>query len=333
MNFVDIHTHFVPPALIEALESRGRTMGINVVQAANGDKFVELPDGFRTTLPFFEELTSIEYRLAQQDRMGIGVQVMSGWNDLYAYQLDPRAGQEFTRLANEIQATTAAAHPDKLRAMATVPLQSGAVAAEEIRHASKNLGIRSVQIGTSIVGRNLDTPDLDPFWAACQELEILIVIHPSRVDMSGRLEKYFMSNFVGNPTETTIAAASMLYGGVFDRFPNLRVCLVHGGGNVPYQIGRLDQGYATNAGARSIAKHKPSAYFGRFWFDTLTYSVPALRYLVDLAGPEHVLYGTDVPFAIAERDMTERFDAALPQISAEERSLIAGENTTRLIAP
>lgn len=332
MEFVDIHTHFVPPELVSTLETQRHRLGINVIETGDGKKFIELPNGFRTTLPLFDELTSLDLRLAQQERMGIGIQVLSGWNDLYAYQLDPRAGQEFCRLANDIQAAVAAGRPDKLRAMATVPLQSGARAADEIRYAAGSVGMRAVQIGTSIQGRNLDTTDLDPFWGACQELEILIVIHPSRVEMSGRLEKYFMSNFVGNPTETTIAAASMLYGGVFDRFPSLKVCLVHGGGFVPYQFGRLDQGYATNAGARSIAKHKPSHYLDHFWFDTLTYSVPALRYLVDLAGPEHVLYGTDVPFPIAERDMTERFDAVLEKTTDGDRSLIAGGNAKKLLA-
>lgn len=327
---IDVHAHFVPPALIAALEREGPRFGVRIEEDEQGGKRARFADDFRTYYAFFPGLTDLEARLAQQERMGIGLQVLSGWMDMVGYGLDPRHGQALSRLANEVMADLVGQHPERLLGMATVPLQDGALAAEELRHATGRLGFRAVQIGTNVKGRNLDDPDLEPFWAACQEGGVLVFIHPHRVAALDRLASYFTVNLLGNPIETTIAAASLLFGGVLERFPELNVCLAHAGGFLPYQLGRLDHGYAVKPEARQHAPRRPGAYFDRLSFDTISHGEPALAYLLHLAGPERLLFGTDVPFPMADEQMLDMLER-LPDLDAEGRQLIAGGNARRLL--
>src|SRR5215208_5262141 len=210
---IDVHAHFVPPELIRALEREGARLGVRIEEDAQGAKRARFAGEFQTYYTLFEGLTDLPRRIELQERMGIERQVLSGWMDMVGYDLEPRHGQELSRLANEALADLVRQHPRRLLGMATVPLQDGALAAEELRHATRALGFRAVQIGTNVNGRNLDDESLDPFWAACQEVGALIFIHPHRVAAADRLANYFTINTLGNPFETTRAAASLLYGG------------------------------------------------------------------------------------------------------------------------
>jgi aminocarboxymuconate-semialdehyde decarboxylase len=214
--------------------------------------------------------------------------------------------------------------------MATAPLQDGRLAAEELRYAVR-LGMRAVQIGSHVAGRNLDDPDHDPFWRVCQDEGLFILIHPVQPLGAPRFDRYGFVYLVGNPTEVGLAGACLILGGVLERFPALTVCLVHGGGPLPYQFGRLDHGFATRADTQETATIPPREQLKRLYFDTLTYSEPALRYLIDLVGPEHVLFGTDTPFPIAERDPLRLIQSRIAGLPAGDQALILGGNAERLI--
>lgn len=326
---VDSHAHLVPPALIDALSHAGRRLGVWIETDEHGCQRAVFADSFRTYYPFFPNLVDLPTRLRELNARGIGIQILAPWMDLVGYGLEAWQGQELSRLANETLAELVRQYPSRLRGVATVPLQEAHRAADELGYAVRQLGFRAVQIGTNVNGRNLDDAALDPFWTACQELDAFVFIHPHRVAAADRLTEYFTSNLLGNPFETTLAAASLLFGGVFERFPTLKVCLAHAGGFLPYQLGRLDHGYAVKPEARRRAPRPPSAYLDHFYFDTLSHFEPALTYLLDLVGPERLLFGTDMPFPMADPRMRERLEH-LPALPPADHALILNGNASRL---
>lgn len=330
MAIVDIHCHFIAPALLDALEREGHRLGLTVVLDDEGGRRVRFPNGWRTVNPVFPALIDLNERVTLQKAEGIDRQVLSGWNDLTGYALPPGAGLELSRLQNDTLASAVRDNPTRLRAMATAPLQDGALAAAELRRAVVTLGMRAVQIGSHVAGRNLDDPSLDPFWRVCQDEGVFVLVHPVQPAASDRLARYGLVNLVGNPFEVWLAGTSLLLGGVLERFPALTVCLVHGGGGLPFQFGRLDRGFASRADTRSVASVAPSDLLRRLYFDTLTYSGPSLRYLIDLVGPERVLFGTDTPFPIAEPAPLAAVQRRIAHLPTADQALILGETAERL---
>ncbi len=187
-------------------------------------------------------------------------------------------------------------------------MQEPAAAVEELGYCVRQLGMRAVELGTNVNGHSLDDPAFDPVWAAAQEMDVLVFLHPLEPAGEERMRNYWQFNSVGNPLETTLAATSLIYGGVLDRFPRLRVCLAHGGGFLPYQIARYDRGFEMHAVCRGAAA-PPSSYLGRFFYDSITFSTSALDFLASVVGPERLVLGTDYPFAfgdpLAPRRVTE----------------------------
>src|SRR5205823_3601252 len=164
------------------------------------------------------------------------------------------------------------------------------------------LGFRGVEIGTNVAGWNLDDPALDPFWSAAASLGAFIFIHPFNTldTVTPRLRSYYFNNLIGNPLDTAIAGASLIFGGVLERFPGLKICLAHGGGYLPYQIGRLQHGYNVRSEAKARAQRQPIDSFRQLYFDSLTHLQASLDFLIKLVGSEHVMVGTDYPFDMAD---------------------------------
>ncbi|WP_166351391.1 amidohydrolase family protein [Phytoactinopolyspora limicola] len=325
----DVHAHAIPDGLIHTLRRDGPSLGVEIVDTDRGTQ-VRVADG-PPSAPLDPLLSDLPARLAAMDRGGVDVQVVSPFIGLTAYSLPAEAGARYSRLFNELMASTAAQAPDRLRALATVPLQSGDLAARELTYAVEHLGMAGVEIGTSRPGGQVDDPDLEPFWAAANHLRCLVLIHP----MSGTShhEPYFLGNLVANPAQTTLAAARLMFGGVLDRFPDLRICLVHGGGFLPYQAGRLEHGFATYGqrwGARLDTS--PAELIRRFSYDTVLHSPTALRALLDQVGADRVLVGTDYPFAMGDDDPAGTL-AAVPALTSAQHDLIRRDNARRLLTP
>jgi aminocarboxymuconate-semialdehyde decarboxylase len=326
----DVHAHVVPASLLDSLADDAGSCGVRLVDDQPGPPRIAVGD--QRPGPVRADLLDTTTRLAAMDRAGVQAQLLSGWIALTGYELPAEQGVRWTRLFNEALAATVRTAPDRFHGLCTVPLQSGPEAAEELRYAVQQLGMVGAQIATTVAGRELDDPSFDPFWRAAEELRAIVVIHPDQV-LPGRPEpRYVLSNFVGNAAETTIAASHLIFGGVLERYPDLRVCLVHGGGYAPYQAGRLDHGY--EAEPRLVDKRLsrlPSAYLRSMYFDTVTHSPAVLRFLVDFVGAEQVVLGSDYPFEMGEADPVGSL-TRVPGLSEREQELIRAGNMRRLLA-
>jgi aminocarboxymuconate-semialdehyde decarboxylase len=213
-----------------------------------------------------------------------------------------------------------------------VPLQSPGDAVAELRHAVTALGMLGVEIATTVDSRELDDPDLEPFWSVAEELACLVLIHPC-VALAGRgVDRYFLGNLVGNPAESTIALGHLVFGGVLERHPRLRLAIVHGGGFAPYQIGRWDHAFHQGVrGAAANLSRPPSSWVAQIYHDTVLHSPRSLRLLVDVVGAEHVVLGSDYPFEMGDPDPVATVGRT--DLTAGERDLILAGNLLRLCGP
>jgi aminocarboxymuconate-semialdehyde decarboxylase len=301
---IDVHAHCIPESFRSWMETEGNPLGIDLVPTERGTA-VQI-DGRVTTQPLRDDLTDHEHRVAELDRMGLDHQVLSGWIDLTAYELEPDAGSRYARIQNECLAEEAAKTPERFSAIGTVPLQDPTRAVTELDHAMRDLGMKGVELATTVDGLYIDQAGLDDFWAAAQDLGAFVVLHPMRPLEGIDLKRYFMDNMIARPAESTIALAGLIFSGVFERFPHLKLCVVHGGGFAPYQIGRMDAGYAQkpNLAGKHITK-PPSDYLRQIYVDTVLHNPAALRYVVDLMGADRVMLGTDYPFEMGSLDPVE----------------------------
>jgi aminocarboxymuconate-semialdehyde decarboxylase len=294
---IDMHAHFIPPEFIEGLRKDGRRCGCAVEHTQAGGLALTF-EGEGKPLPLAPLLSDVSTRLRALEERRLEAQVLAPVMSMVGYHLPAREAQAFSRLYNETNAAFAKNSNGRFIAVGTVPMQSSRVALEELDYAVARLGIRMVEIGTNVNGMNLDHQDFLPFFARAADLGVLVQLHPHQDNVAGkeRLQKYFLGNLIGNPVDTAIAGASIILGGILERWPSLNLCLVHGGGALPYLIGRISCGYAQVPETRTVPR-APEIYFQRFYFDTITHDARALRFLHELAGPERLLVGTDYPYA------------------------------------
>lgn len=323
---IDIHAHCVPGQLLAALASDGADFDI----ALTDDRRAVIAGG-SPTLPIRSDLVDFEARLAAMDRAGIEIQVLSSWVNLTAYGLDALHGHRWSRRVNESLAAEAQRRPGRFRALATVPLQTPEQAAEELRYVTRELDMVGVEIATTVDGIDLVTAGLDPFWAQAAELGSLVLLHPMAPLPGIDLRRHFLHNAVGRPAETTIAIARLIMAGVFDRHPDLRVCVVHGGGFLPYQAGRLQRVWEGMPGvADTDLGTPPLEVVRRLYYDTILHNPLALRYLIDLVGADRIMVGTDYPFEAGDLDPLPTVDA-VPGLTERERALIVTGTAAQLL--
>lgn len=320
---VDIHAHFTPPEWIRVMRREGAQHGCHIEEDASGALSLQVGESRPAILqPFLSDLPS---RLRAMRDRGLDQQVLSPPMTIVTYQLDGLHGQAISRLFNETNAEVARGTPG-LIPVATVPMQSTREAVEELKYAALQLGIRMVEIGTHINGVNLDDEAFRPFFQCAADLGVLVQLHPHRVAAAERLSRYYMNNLVGNPMDTTIAATSLILGGVLERYPSLNICLVHGGGALPYLLGRVVHGHRAVPTARAVPGD-PELYFRRFYFDTILHDPSMLAFLRDRVGEERLLLGTDYPYEMGETDPLR----LLKQAGLGDSDAVCGGNAARLL--
>jgi aminocarboxymuconate-semialdehyde decarboxylase len=321
---VDVHTHFAPLDVLMAAR-RGQGFDGMTAERDGGQEWLVHRQGFRWPVPpVFYDLTA---RLAAMDRHGIGHAVLSAAPQLFMYWADGGEAAGFCRAVNDALAAFAAGSGGRITAVATLPMQDPAAAAAELHRAVTELGMRGAEIGPDVAGTPLDGPGPRTVLAAAARLGVPLIVHPYYVGARPGLADFYLTNLIGNPLATTVCAARLIFSGVLDELGTLRLVLTHGGGYLPYQIGRLDHGHRVRPEARGCA-HPPSAYLTRFWFDTVTHAPGPLRFLAGTVGAGHVVYGTDFPFDMAAGPLTGQL--AGTGLSPADAGLIAGRNAVAL---
>jgi aminocarboxymuconate-semialdehyde decarboxylase len=302
-----MHAHFVPP---------------NVVEAAGAGRFgMRIEDGKLIApggkIPL-AKLTDLDALLGWMDSRSISGAVLSVPPLLYRYDLEGQEAADWTELVNDGLRDLARKVPDRLRTLAPLPLQAPELAARVVEEPSPHSGF---SIGSSVGGMTLDDPSLEPVFAALDHTERFVLVHPVEAP-DPRLGRYYLGNLLGNPYETSLAAACLIFSGMLSRYEKVRFCLAHAGGAAPYLIGRWQRGYDTGRPGISPLEIQPREALGRLWFDSVAHSDAALALLVREVGAERVLLGSDYPFPMREDDPL----AALAGLPQSERDAISGRN-------
>lgn len=297
---VDMHHHAVPPEAVARLRRDPGRYGCRFEDTPSGPVLTFL-DGWGRPLPISGRMTDLVERKAHLREIGADGAVISVWIDFHRYRMDPRRGQELAAMLNDTLAEWLRAEP-RLRAMATLPLQDGEAAARELARAKADLAMPGAMIMTHVGDANLDDPGLEPLWTAAESLRTPLFLHPTDVAGKDRLGCYFLENLLGNPFETTIAAATLIMSGVLDRHPDLEIVLAHGGGYLSLATGRLSHGFSHNPAVDFPAESPPEAYLRRFYYDTILYRPEAVAHLANLVGRDRLLFGTDYPFTMEMED-------------------------------
>jgi aminocarboxymuconate-semialdehyde decarboxylase len=275
------------------------------------------------------QLTGIDERLRRMDEMGVDVQLISPSPNQYYYWADVDLAKQIAAVQNEHIASVCAAHPERLRGLGNVALQHSELSVEQLTNCVKKFGLRGVEISSAVNGLELSDSRFERFWSKAEELDCLVFIHPLGTSLGERVNRYYLGNIIGQPLETTIALSHLIFGGVLDRFPGLKICAAHGGGYLPSYIGRSDHAYAVRPEAAEI-KHKPSEYLKRIYFDSLVYTPEGLRHLIEQVGATQIMLGTDYPFDMGSYD-PQRLIAGVPGLNQQERDQILGGNAARLL--
>jgi aminocarboxymuconate-semialdehyde decarboxylase len=298
---IDTHGHYIAPDAISEIEKHPDRFGIRTEWDKEGNPCLGFGDG-PLTRPLRRRLRELEERRELLESRRIDLQLVYTWLDVVGYSLPAVKAAAWCRLQNETLAADIAGK-DHLAGLATVPLQSGKRAAKELSYAVERLGLKGAAIASNVDGTNLDDREFDPFWEQAESMGAPVVIHPYNVAGHDRMTSYFLNNLIGNPLDTTLAAASLLFGGVADRHPDLKVVLVHGGGCLPFLIGRLQWGYERYPQIMGDGlKKSPVQYLSWFYYDTLLYHQANINHLIEVVGRERVLMGTDYPFPIEDPD-------------------------------
>lgn len=320
---VDIHAHLNVAAAEARLRQaipglpQGLPFSCPASDAVNGRMFAAI--GSR--------LNGVSERLADMDRLGVDVQAISPSPGQYYYFAPPDLGRELAQTINDAIAEAVASAPDRLVGIGTAPLQDTQMAVAEMRRAVMDCGLRGIEIGTNVGGRDLADPALRPFFAAAEELGVVLFMHPLGFTQGERLTNHYLNNLIGNPLESAIALSHLIFGGVLDAHPGLKLCVAHGGGYLPAYTGRMDHAFRAREDCRQHITREPSSYLGQVWFDSLVFDQGQLDYLVKTYGADRICMGSDYPFDMAEPDPVGFLDG----LAEPERKMVIGQNAAQLL--
>jgi aminocarboxymuconate-semialdehyde decarboxylase len=327
---IDVHAHILTEDTIRLLQRESPKVAPKLSDV--DDQFGTLDVAGSVYRHFPRGGWDLERRFRDMAAAKVDMQVLSVCPQTFLYAQPPALAAAFARIQNEQLAKLVKTHPGRFQGIGTVPMQAPQQAADELRHAMTVLGLRGIQIGSNIAGKNLDDPELEPVWAAAAELGAFILLHPINVAGMDRLGSYYLNNLIGNPLDTTIAAACLVFSGVLERHPSLKICLAHGGGFVPYQAGRFVHGWHVRAEPKKKLPKPPTDSLQRFYFDTIVHSKEVLEFLVGNAGADRVLLGSDYPFDMGTPDgVLQVRSLSLP--AAEQASILGGLAQTMLGSP
>jgi aminocarboxymuconate-semialdehyde decarboxylase len=324
---VDIHCHVLTPKAAEMVaDDPAATRHPREVYANAHTRRVNREQAERTRI----QSTSVEKRLADMDRMGIDVQAISPSPNQTYYGAAPDLGIATARVVNDHLAEIAGRHPDRFVPLGTVPLQAPELAVAELDRLKRSLGFRGIEIATNVAGEDLSAERFRRVFARIEELGLLVFMHPTGFPEARRFADHYLVNVIGNPLDTTVAVHHLIFGGVLDDHPNLKLVLAHGGGYLAAYSGRIDHAASARPDACEKIHRMPTTYLRRLYFDTIVYTRRQLEYLVQEYGADHVLMGTDYPADMGEVDPLGFIEGTKGLDDAERRAILGG-NAARLL--
>jgi aminocarboxymuconate-semialdehyde decarboxylase len=324
---IDVHTHILTEETAALLRKEAPKVPVTITPFDNAAAVLDV--GGAAYRPFPRGGFDIAHRLRDMDAAGVDVHVLSATPQTYLYNQAGALTAATAAIQNDQMARHIAAHPDRFWGIATLPMQAPERAAEELRRAMSKLNLRGAMIGSHALGKNLDDPSFEPLWATAEELGAFMFIHPVDVAGADRLTSYYLRNLIGNPLDTTIAAACLYFGGVMDRHPKLKVLLAHGGGFTPYQAARWQHGWQVRPEPKKNIMKQPTDIAGRFLYDTILHSAPVLEFLIGHVGADHVMLGSDYPYDMAMLDCTRHVSGL--KIADAAKAAILGKNAEALL--
>ncbi|MFM9453758.1 amidohydrolase family protein [Streptomyces europaeiscabiei] len=324
---IDVHAHVLLPE-VEALVADHP----GLVEARALDARRNGPAALAVNGPMVREripkLTDVTVRLAAMDAQGVDVQLVSPSPSHYHYWADEDTAEKVYRLAGEATAAHCAQAPDRLHGLGLAPLQHPEQAVRALEHALDQ-GLLGVEISSHAPGRELSDPAYEPFWARAAATGAILFLHPFGCTLDERLDRWYLSNTVGQPTENAVALSHLIFSGVLDRHPDLKLIAAHGGGYLPTHIGRADHAWTARSDAGADCAHLPSSYLKRLYFDSLVHDRYVLGELVRAAGADRVLLGSDFPFDMGTEDPVSALRAA--RLSDADFHAVRGGNAAALL--
>jgi aminocarboxymuconate-semialdehyde decarboxylase len=332
LTTIDIHAHAIVPEALEGMAAAHPEHGPVLVED-EGRRYLAYP-GRERLGPLPEAIFEPGLRLADMERQGVDLQVIAIPPPNFHYHVPTPVGADFARIQNDALVGLSDKEPERFHVFATLPLQDVEASLAEIDRVAAVDRVRGVQIGSNIDGTEVDDPSLEPIWTELARRDLPVWFHSDQRSIAGadRMRTYYLQNLIGIPLESTIAAAKLIFGGVLERHPDLRIGFTHGGGFAPYQIGRWEHGWSVRPEPRvNIEDKGPRSYFASLYFDSLTHDAISLEMLGRRMGWDHVMLGSDYPFDMAAADPVGALAAV--EMSDDDLALVLQGNAERFLRP
>jgi len=326
-GFIDVHAHIAPTSFLKEVNKSGKSFGVGV-EETDGGHALTFP-GLPTLRAAGGSLADTVARSEWMQEQGIGSQYMAAWLDIQGYTLPKDKEAEWVRLLNEHMAQTAKDSGDAFRSIAAVPLRDGDQAARELEYAVKTLGMLGAMLPSDPADVDVAGVELEPFWAAAEELDVPVMLHGASHSKWPQVGPSYLAFSMGRTLDTTILAAKLIHSGLLDRHPELKLMLCHGGGSLPFLIGRVDVAYRRGMEkVTELERGGPEDYMSMLYYDTVTVNPRSLKLLLDMAGPEHVLLGTDWVWAAMSGGLMDAVGTI--GLNQADQDLITRQNALRL---
>jgi aminocarboxymuconate-semialdehyde decarboxylase len=323
---IDLHNHVIPPTIVEAIARNPARYGTSIEEKDGKRYFNSHGRLAELQKAYYDADAKVEW----MDRNKLDIAAISVGPPIYFYWLSADAGLEAAKLANDGIAQMVAKRPDRLRGMAHLPMQDPDAAVTELERVVREHGFKGVEVGTSIEGKALADPRFRKVLKTVEQLGCFLFTHPYQCLAQGGMDEYYLSNFIGFPLDTTLMVAHLMYSGALDELTQLKILLPHGGGYVPYQIGRFIHGFNVRPEPKMKTATSPAQLLRRFYFDALTHDPQAARHLINRVGADRVVIGSDHPFDMGPPDVMGAIDA-IPALKASEREYVCSLTALSLL--
>jgi aminocarboxymuconate-semialdehyde decarboxylase len=324
---IDIHSHVAIPQAMAFAKPHLDMANLGLAEFANAESKALLA---KQEADIATRITAYDDRLADLDAMGLDLQLVMPPPNQCFYTVPLEISVKASRLVNDGLAEYVAKKPDRFLALGTVPLTDGKEAASELEYCVKKLGMKGVELLTNVAGKELSDPICAPFWQKAEELGALVILHPNGFTEGKRFSRFYFNNVIGNPLETTIALHYLIFDGVLERHPNLKILAVHGGGYLPAYSGRIDHAWGARSDSHGNLPQPPTTYLKKIYFDSVVFTPYQLAELVRLVGVDHVIMGSDYPFDMADFDPIGHL-ASVESFDQSTVAALAGGNAKRLL--